>query len=340
MKTGSILNGFINLYPLWIILSSLIGFLYPPVFSWFSGNWMVGALAIVMLGMGITLKVDDFLALLKMKKAVLLGAVLQYTVMPIAALTVGRLLELPTELAVGFIIVGCCPGGTASNVITYLGRGHLALSIIMTTVSTVFAIFFTPVLCDFLAGKYIPVDAWGMFITTVKVILLPVGLGVFLNYKYPNQVQKVSKAGPLASVLAIVFIAGSIVAQSAGMVAANAAKLFLGAGLLHIIGFTLGYLFTVLLRYDSKIARTVSIEVGMQNGGLAAVLAKQNFPLQPLAAVPAVFSSVMQTLIGGLLAAFWRWKYKKEDQENITNNETPASGLENVKLVEQSKVNV
>ncbi len=314
MNYKKLINLFINLYPLWIILSSIIGFLYPPAFFWFSGNWMVGALALVMLGMGITLNVDDFKSILSMKRAVLLGAVLQYSIMPLSAWLIAKVLNLSPELAVGLIIVGCCPGGTASNVITYLARGHLALSIIMTSVSTMLAVIMTPVLCDALAGRYIPVDAWGMFITTIKVVLLPVAIGVFLNYRYPAAISKISLSGPFISVWAIVFIAGSIVAQSAGTVAENALKLFLAAGLLHVFGFALGYFMSSLFKYNRAINRTVSIEVGMQNGGLAAVLAKQNFPLQPLAAVPAVFSSVMQTLIGGLLAAYWRWKYAPKSE--------------------------
>lgn len=320
MNIKKVINLFISLYPLWIILSSLIGFLYPPIFFWFSGNWMVGALALVMLGMGLTLNVDDFKAILNMKMAVLLGAVLQYTVMPFLAWFIAKYLNLPTELAVGLIIVGCCPGGTASNVITYLGRGHLALSIAMTSVSTMLAIFMTPMLCDALAGRYIPVDAWGMFITTVKVVLIPVALGVFLNYKFPHEIAKISLSGPFISVWAIVFIAGSIVAQSADTVAEHAGQLFWAAGLLHVFGFGFGYLITSLLKYNSIISRTVSIEVGMQNGGLAAVLAKENFPLQPLAAVPAVFSSVMQTIVGGLLAGYWRWRVDKSKKDHKTSD--------------------
>jgi len=269
---------------------------------------MVGALALVMLGMGLTLHVDDFKEITRMPGAVLMGALLQYTVMPLSAFGISTLLQLDPALAVGLIIVGCCPGGTASNVITFLARGHLALSIIMTTVSTMLAIVATPLLTQALAGTYVPVDGLGLFYTTVQVVLIPVALGVFINYKFPNIGKRLSLAGPVTSVWAIVFIAGSIVAQSADTVAAHAFTLFLAAGLLHIIGFAVGYVLCRIFRYDHAIARTVSVETGMQNGGLAAVLAKQNFPMAPLAAVPSVFSSVMQTLIGGLLAAYWRWK--------------------------------
>lgn len=330
---NKILNTFVNLYPVWIIGSSFLAYLYPPAFAWFSGNLMVWALALVMLGMGLTLRIADFKEIAKMPGAVLLGAALQYTVMPFTAYFISKWMALDPALAVGLIIVGCCPGGTASNVITYLARGHLALSIIMTTVSTLAAIIATPLLCQALAGQYVPVDAWGLFVTTVQVVLIPVTLGVFINYKFPNIAAKVSLAGPVISVWAIVFIAGSIVAQSASTVAENALQLFIAAGLLHIVGFALGFAIARLFRFDYAISRTVSIEVGMQNGGLAAVLAKRNFPMEPLSAVPAVFSSVMQTLIGGILAAYWRWKTaSRPDQIQPTGIADAPSPIINQKI--------
>ncbi len=312
-----LLDQFVNLYPVWIVTSSLIGFIYPPSFAWFTGDLMVYALAIVMLGMGLTINVDDFKQLKKMPGAIVLVAFLQYSIMPLTAWAIAKFLNLAPELAVGLIIVGCCPGGTASNVIAYLARGHLALSITMTTVSTILAIALTPILTDALAGTYVPVDAWGLFFTTVKVILIPVGLGVFLNYKYEAQVSKVRFTGPVLAVMAIVFIAGGIVAQSADTIASHALKLFAATTSLHIVGFILGYFLTKIVNYDKIVSRTAAIEVGMQNGGLAATLAKQHFPLYPLAAVPAVFSSVMQTIIGGLLAAWWRSRPIQEDPNTL-----------------------
>jgi len=326
MSLKKIINIFVTLYPLWIISSSLIGFFYPPAFIWFKGSFMTGALAVVMLGMGLTLRIEDFRSVLEMPGAVAVGAIIQYTVMPFSALAVGKLLNLESTLAVGLILIGSCPGGTASNVLAYLARANLALSVIMTTVSTILAIVATPLLTKVLAGTLIPVDAWGLFLTIVQVILVPVTIGVYCNYRFPKVTGKISTIGPLAAVLAIVFIAGSIVAQSAETVAEFAKSLLIGASLLHIIGFILGYIITKLLGFREKEARTVSIEAGMQNGGLAAVLAKTNFPLLPLVAVPAVFSSVIQTLFGGLLAAYWRWetdreiKLKKITKKTIKNH--------------------
>lgn len=331
MSLKNILDRFVSLYPVWIVSSSLLGFLYPPLLSWFSGNFMVYALALVMLGMGITIAVDDFKQLGKMPGIIGLVALLQFSIMPLAAWGIGVLLRLDQELIVGLIIVGCVPGGTASNVITYLAKGSLALSIIMTTVSTILAIVCTPLLCDALAGTYVPVDAWGLFMTTVKVILVPVSIGVFLNYRFSKQVAKVKQAGPVLAVIAIIFIAGSIVAQSADTIASHALKLFAATSLLHLFGFMIGYVLVRLFKYDSIIARTASIEVGMQNGGLAATLAKENFPLYPLTAVPAVFSSVMQTIIGGLLAAWWRSGTSTSEPLASNQNEPIQADLKDIR---------
>jgi BASS family bile acid:Na+ symporter len=288
---------------------------------------MTAALALVMLGMGLTLSINDFRSILRMTSAVATGAVIQYTVMPLTALFLGTILRLEPSLAVGLILVACCPGGTASNLITYLARANLALSIIMTSVSTMLAIIVTPLLTKLLAGTLVPVDAWGMFLTTIQVILLPVSLGVYANYRFPQTAKKASISGPLISVLAIVFITGGIVAPSAGIIAKYARLLLIGAALLHMIGFALGYVITKLLRYKEKEAITVSIEAGMQNGGLAAVLARQNFPLLPLVAIPAVFSAFLQTVIGGILAAYWSWKTSRNMRQNdILKNSSKKSG--------------
>lgn len=296
---------FVNLYPVWIVLSSVLAYLYPPILQWFDGNFMIAALAIVMLGMGLTLTIEDFRSILKMPGSVLLGVSLQYLGMPLIGWGIGILLDLDKELAVGLILVTCCPGGTASNVITFLAQGNLALSIILTTVSTFLAIILTPLLCEFYAGEYVPVDAFGLFLTTVKVVLIPVSLGVFLNYKYPSRISTIAQYGPLASVVAIIFISGSIVSQSSESITDNLLILFASVSMVHGLGFGLGYLISRMMRFHRKDTIAISIEVGMQNGGLAAVLAKQNFPLYPLAAVPAVFSSVIQTIIGGILASYW-----------------------------------
>lgn len=308
-----IFDWFINLYAVWIVLSFAIGFYFPETFLWFThGSWMTAAMALVMLGMGLTLNVSDFKKIVQIPRTVVLGAVSQYTIMPLFGWLISKIMGLPTEFAVGLILVACCPGGTASNMIAYIGRANVALSIVMTSVSTILGIFMTPLLCKLLAEQLVPVDALGMFLSVVKVVLLPVALGVFINYKFPDIMRRLGQAGPVVSTWAIVFISGGIIApavvESREMLIQYAGVLSFAALLLHGFGFGLGYLFARICGYDSRIAKTVSGETGMQNGGLAAVLAKNNFPLfMPLIAVPSVFCSVIQTIVGGILATFWRF---------------------------------
>lgn len=297
---------FTSLYPCWIIGSSILGLVAPQTLSWFSGPWVVWALTLVMLGMGFTLTLADFRALFRTPGALALGFLAHYTIMPLLGWGIGRVLNLEPGLAVGLILVASCPSGTASNVIAFLAGANVALAVMVTLTSTLLAFIMTPLWCQSLAGTYVPVDGWALSLTTLQVVVLPVLAGVLCNWKFPRVIAKISPYGPLVSVLALIFIAGSIVAASAASVVANAGKLLLAAVLLHVMGFVLGYLVSRLLRYSPLIARTVAIEVGMQNGGMAAVLAKKNFPLEPMAAVPAVFSSVVQTLVGSIIAGWWR----------------------------------
>ncbi len=311
---------FINLYAVWILLSFIVGYFRPEVFLWFTkSRYMTYALALVMLSMGLTLKVQDFTALFKMPKVVLLAAVSQYTIMPLSGWMIATLLHLPTEFAVGLILVSCCPGGTASNMIAYIGRANVALSVISTAVSTVLGIFMTPVLCKILAGQIVPVDVWGMFLNVVEVVLIPVGIGVLINYKFPDFVKGLGNTGPVVSTVAIVLVSGAIMAPAVvdgkTIMLEYAGQLILASALLHCLGFGLGYLFARIFGYGAPIAKAVSCETGMQNGGLAAVLAKNNFPaLMPLVGVPSVFCSIMQTLVGGLLATFWRFTSNSNNQ--------------------------
>jgi BASS family bile acid:Na+ symporter len=202
--------------------------------------------------------------------------------------------------------VASCPSGTASNVISFLARANVALAVMVTLTSTLLAFIMTPLWCKTLAGTYVPVDAVKLCLSLLQIALAPVLIGVFCNWRFPKAIARASRFGPVVSVLALMFITGGVVAQNAEAVIANAGKLMLATVLLHVTGFGVGYLLARLLRYPEDMARTISIEVGMQNGGLAAVLARKNFPEQPLAAVPAVFSGIVQTVVGSLLATYWR----------------------------------
>lgn len=297
---------FTDLYLIWLVGSALLGLLWPPSFQWFRGPWVVWALSLVMLGMGFTLTVEDFRRLFRMPGSLTLGFLAHYTIMPLSGWAIARWLQLDPGFAVGLILVASCPSGTASNVISFLARANVALAVAVTLTSTLLAFVMTPFWCKVLAGAYVPVDAAKLCLSTVQIAVAPVLLGVICNWRFPKTVAKISRFGPRVSVLAILFITGGIVANNAEAVLANAGKLALAAVLLHLLGFGVGYLVARVLRYPESIARTIAIEVGMQNGALAATLAGKNFPAQPMASVPAVFSAVVQNLVGSALASYWR----------------------------------
>jgi BASS family bile acid:Na+ symporter len=220
------------------------------------------------------------------------------------------------------ILVGCCPGGTASNVITFLAKGNVALSVVMTTCSTIAAIVMTPMLTGWLAGQYVPVDGWGLFLTTVEVILLPIAIGMSLHQFSPRLVDRILPAAPLLAVLAIVLICSSIIAQSASAILAAKWQLLGSIVALHSFGFLFGYYFSKIMGLQTIANRTISIEVGMQNSGLAVVLAGKHFA-DPLTAVPGAISSVIHSLIGSFLAFIWR--LNSSQRVGITNNQQPTT---------------
>jgi len=294
-----------NLFPVWVLLGSAAAVVYPPAFTWFSGPFIVWGLAVIMLGMGITLTTNDFAQVLRTPRPVFLGVIGQFTIMPLVGWSLARLLALDTPLAVGLILVSCCPGGTASNVVTYIARANLALSLLMTMCSTFGAVLLTPLLTAVLAGTYVDVDAFGLFRSTAQVVLLPVITGVVLNQRLPGLVRLVLPVAPFIAVLAIVLICASIIGQNADTVVAAAPRLLAAVTLLHVFGFGLGWLLARVLRFDERTARTASIEVGMQNSGLGVVLATSNFA-HPLTAVPSALSATMHSIIGSFLAALWR----------------------------------
>jgi bile acid:Na+ symporter, BASS family len=309
-----LLSKFTNLYPVWLLSGAAVSLFRPETFVWFTGPWITWAIGAVMLGMGFTLSTSDFKRLAKTPGALALGFVAHYTIMPLTGWLLGRVLALEPGMAVGLILVASCPSGTASNVVCFLAKADVALAVSVTLISTLFAFITTPLWCRLLAGHYVPVDAVGLSISTLKAVVAPVLIGVLCNWKFPRFVAKASRFGPLVSVVAIVLITSGIVAQNATAVLSNFGKLALGAFLLHVLGFILGYAVARFFGYPAITARTVSIEVGMQNGGMAAMLAKKNFPTQPLAAVPAVFSGVVQNILGSLIAAWCRRHPLEENQ--------------------------
>jgi len=295
-----------NLFPVWVLLGGTLALAHPPWFTWFGGGCITWGLAVIMLGMGITLSVDDFKRVLKMPRAVAIGFVAHYAIMPFLGWSIAHLLRLETPLAVGLILVSCCPCGTASNVVNYLARSNVALSVLMTMCSTLGAVVMTPLLTKWLAGQYVPVDAPGLFLSTVKIVLAPVVIGVALNRFVPRFVKFILPVSPLISVLAITLICASIIGTSAEDFKRSGPVLLLAVFLLHSGGFFLGYAASRLLRCDELTSRTISVEVGMQNSGLGAALAKEHFVQMPLTALPCAISATFHSVIGSILAGIWR----------------------------------
>jgi len=272
---------------------------------WFGKQWIFWSLAASMLGMGLTLSLDDFRNVTRMPGAVALGFLAQYTLMPFCGWLVTKTLSMETGMAVGVILVACCPGGTASNVVTYLARANVCLSVVMTMCSTFAAVAMTPLLTSWLAGTLVQVDGWGLFLSTFQVVVLPVVIGVWLNRMAPGAVLRAQSALPLLSVVVIALICASIIGGSATAIKEAAPRLIGAVFSLHAGGFALGYLIARLTGWDTTVARTVSIEVGMQNSGLGVVLARRHFA-DPLTAVPCAISSVFHSVIGSVLAGYWR----------------------------------
>ena len=295
-----------NAFALWLTLGLLWAWLVPAHFTWFRPHISPG-LGIIMLGMGLTLKFADFRDALRTPWIALLGIALQFIIMPLAGWGVARVMNLPPHFAVGLILVACCPGGTASNVITHLAGGNLPLSVLMTASSTLAAVGLTPLLTDMLAGAQVPVPVGDMLLDMATVVLLPVLAGLLLNHFLGQLVRRIEPITPLVSIVFIILIVGAIVGGQKTAISDAASSLLLAVFLVHAMGFGLGYGLARLFRLPVRDARTVSIEVGMQNSGLGAKLAATHFA-NPLTPVPAALSAVFHCLIGSALAAWWRRK--------------------------------
>ena len=311
-----------SLFAVWTVLGTAWAWFIPAHFVWvvdgtfqpFGQSLVSVLLGVIMLGMGLTLSPQDFRRVLTMPKCIAAGVALQFTVMPLAGITFATLFGLEAGLAVGLILVSCCPGGTASNVVAYLARANLALSVSMTMVSTLIAVIATPLLTGWLAGVFIEIDRWALFRGMITVVLLPVIAGVLINRIFPRTTARIATISPLASVIGVVLIVGGIIAASKPLIVEHAGVLLLALFMLHATGFGLGYAITKFLGFGDAEIRTCSIEVGMQNSGLGSSLASSPTfaaqfatPMQAaLAPVPSAVSAVYHVVIGSLLAAWWR----------------------------------
>ena len=305
MDTNKIISKITNGFPFIVLLASTLSFFNPSLFTWFSGDLITYGLGVIMLGMGITLSLDDFKGVMKYPKLVFLGLILQYTIMPYSGWFCGKVFNLSTPFAVGLILVACCPGGTASNVITYLARANVVLSVTMTAISTLISILLTPALTLLLTGDRIEVNAIGLFTSTLQVVILPIVIGLLMNRFTPKITKQITPVMPLVSVLFISLIVASIIGSSRDEIVKGGLSLIAAVFSLHTLGFLFGYIFSKIISKDEIASRTISIEVGMQNSGLGVVLARANFA-NPLVAIPSAISSLFHSLIASLLAAYWR----------------------------------
>jgi bile acid:Na+ symporter, BASS family len=319
-----LLSKLTNNFALLTVIGVALAWIYPPAFTWMTdGSIRIAgqpllsvALGLIMLAMGLTLSFEDYRRLTTLPKALIAGVALQFAVMPLAGFGIAWGLGLEEGLAVGLILVACCPGGTASNIVAYLARGNVALSVAMTMVSTFAAIALTPLLTGELAGNYVEIDRWNLLRNMVAIVLVPVLLGSLLNRLFPSVAERVSTFLPLIAVVLVILIVGGIVGGAKAQIAEHAGVLLLATLLLHTIGFGLGYGLARMLGLGVQEARTISIEVGMQNSGLGSGLAKTPaFQAQfasatqaALAPVPAAISAVWHVLIGSILASWWRRK--------------------------------
>lgn len=289
-------------FSLWVLLFAFLAYQFPSHFSSLIA-YVPYLLGIVMFGMGITLTVSDFSEVIKHPKAVVIGVVSQFVIMPLIAFALAKGFNLPADLAVGIILVGACPGGTSSNVMTYLAKGNTALSVACTSVSTLLAPFLTPVVFYVLASQWLDIDAYAMFISVLKIVLFPVFLGVVARILLTKQMTKLGTCTPLVSVIAIVLILAAVVAVSKDKIIESGLLIFIVVVLHNSLGYLLGFFVAKLFKLNFADSKAVAIEVGMQNSGLGAALATAYF--NPIAAVPSAVFSFWHNISGPILATFF-----------------------------------
>lgn len=308
-RVEAIARGATRFFPLWSVLVGVLALIEPSLFLWYGKDAIGWGLGVIMLGMGMTLEPEDFVRVWKEPKLVGVGVFSQFLIMPGWGALLAWILQLPPEMAVGLILVSSCPGGTASNVVVFLARANVALSVSLTLVSTMLAIFLTPWLTNLYAGQYLPVDAWALLKSILLVVLLPLLLGLLWKKTFERSARRVSTVSPFISVLFILLIVGFVLAAKKNTILDHWQTLLSAVILLHMGGFFLGFMVGVFLRRNQSECRTFSIEVGMQNSGLGMALASKHFSTMPMVPAPCALSAVVHCLVGSFLA--WWWGRKK-----------------------------
>lgn len=293
-----------------VVAVSALALFVPDSFLWIGTSAITPMLGVVMFGMGLTLKPQDFKPVVMHPKEIIIGELAQFIVMPSVAWILCKVLSLPTDLALGVILVGCCPGGTASNVICYLAKGDVALSVAMTGVSTLLAPVVTPSLVLLLAGQSVNVDVMGMFLSIVQVVIVPIVLGLVVNHYFGQVTRRVVPLLPMISTLAIAAIIGVIVSHNAQNIVSCSLLVAVAVILHNTLGFALGYVGASVMGLPLSKRTAISIEVGMQNSGLATSLAATHFAMFPMATVPGAIFSVWHNFAGSVVAGVMKNLHK------------------------------
>lgn len=297
------ISGFVGKYMAVIVLAvAALALFAPKTCLWVQSSWINYLLMLVMFGMGLTLRLEDFVIVFKQPKDIIIGCVAQFTVMPLLAFCLGRAFHLDEGLMAGVILVGTCPGGTASNVMTYLSRGDVPLSVGMTSVNTLLSPVLTPAITYLLLRTTVTVDVAGMFLSIIKVVIVPILLGIVINKAAGKYTQKVSDVLPLVSVAAITLIVASVVSHNSERILQTGVTVFSVIILHNMLGYAVGFALGLALRIPMKKKKALAIEIGMQNSGLAVSLAQTAFPGLAMATVPGAIFSVWHNISGALLA--------------------------------------
>jgi len=307
-------SAFSTLFPVWTVMSAVVGIKAPATFSFMQANMYTLCLATLMLSMGITLTLDDFKRVFSKPDVIGIGFLACYVMMPLTAMLVGNMVGLSGPMLAGLILVGSINGGQASNLCAYIARGDVALSVLMTTATTIGCIFMTPLICKFCLGAIVDVDAIGMAISTIQVVLMPIVLGVTLNKYVPKACRAVEPACPIIGVLMTIILVGASVATCAEPILNAGLKLQFAAFLLHAIGGAVGYWVMRALGYEETVCRTTAIETSMKSSAFGFLLATLHFP-EFLVRVPSAVSVVWMAVLGSSMAVFWRMIPVKKDRE-------------------------
>ncbi|MBP3196868.1 MAG: bile acid:sodium symporter family protein [Butyrivibrio sp.] len=297
----------IGKYMAWIVLAiAALALFAPGTCLWIQTKWINYLLMIVMFGMGLTMKLSDFVVVFSRPKDVVIGCAAQFVLMPLLAFVLGKLFGLGDELLVGVVLVGTCPGGTSSNVITYLSKGDTALSVGMTSINTLLAPFLTPALTYLYLRTSVNVDVKAMFLSIIQVVVVPIGLGLLINRLFGKHTQKITDVLPAVSVTAICLIVAAVVSHNSEKILSTGLVIFAVVILHNLLGYVSGYLTGILFKMDLPRKKAVAIEIGMQNSGLATTLAGSAFPNLAMATVPGAIFSVWHNISGAILAGIFR----------------------------------